>query len=242
MSRPLIGLTTTLRPDLAGTMLAGIRQTYVQAILDAGGLPVLVPAGPADILRATLQRLDGLLLPGGGDIAPTRFGEQPHARLGGIEPERDDLEIHLCQWALEGGKPVLGICRGIQVMNVAAGGTLYQDIPSQYTTTIRHPSDLAQPRGFLAHDVIVQPGTRLAGLVGAGPLPVNSWHHQAAKDVGRGLVVTARSADGIIEAMEAPEHPFAVAVQFHPEDLYTADERIRRLFAGFVEACASEAP
>lgn len=239
--RPLIGLTAALRKDDATTMSARVRQTYVQAILDAGGAPVLIPAGPEETLRATLQRLDGLLLTGGMDIVPSRFGEQPHPQLGGIEPERDDMEILLCQWAVDGGKPLFGICRGIQVMNVAAGGTLYQDISSQYTTTIRHPSDTALPRSFIAHDIIVEPGTRLSGLVGSGPLPVNSWHHQAAKDVGRGLVVTARAADGIIEAVEVPGHPFAVAVQFHPEDLYTIDERMRRLFVGFVEAAERQA-
>jgi putative glutamine amidotransferase len=239
--RPLIGLTAALRKDDSTTSSARVRTTYVQAILDAGGAPVLVPAGPEEALRATLQRLDGLLLTGGMDIVPSRFGEQPHPQLGGIEPERDDMEIALCQWALDGGKPLLGICRGIQVMNVAAGGTLYQDIASQYATAIRHPSDTALPRSFIAHDIIVEPGTRLAGLVGSGLLPVNSWHHQAAKDVGRGLVVTARAADGIIEAVEVSGHPFAVAVQFHPEDLYTIDERIRRLFVGFVEAAERRA-
>jgi putative glutamine amidotransferase len=123
-------------------------------------------------------------------------------------------------------------------MNVAAGGTLYQDIPSQYATTIIHPTDLARPRDFHAHDVRLVGGTRLAELVGGQPLPANSWHHQAAKDVGRGLIVSARAPDGIVEGIEQPEHRFAVGVQFHPEDLFEGSERIRRLFAGFVAACA----
>ena len=237
MNRPLIGLTTAVRQDAPGIMSAAIRETYVRAVRDAGSLPVLIPAGPDDVLRETFERLDGLLLPGGGDIEPARFGEAPQPELRGREPQRDDLELALCRWALAEGKPVLGICRGIQVMNVAAGGTLYQDIPSQYATTIRHASDLSLPRGYIAHDVVIEPGSRLAALVGSEPLPVNSWHHQAVKDVGHTLVVSARAADGIIEGLEIPAHRFAVSVQFHPEDLYEGHERIRRLFAGFVAAC-----
>jgi len=237
MARPLIGLTTTLRQDIPGIMLAGLRQTYIQAVVDAGGLPVLIPPGPQDVLYATFARLDGLLLPGGWDVAPAEYGELPHPKLGKIEPERDALELALCRRALAEGKPMLGICRGIQVMNVAAGGTLYQDIPSQYATTICHATDQNMPRGHIVHDVLVEPSSRLAALVGDGALPVNSWHHQAIKVLGQGLVISARADDGIIEGVEAPEHPFAVAVQFHPEDLYEIDDRVRRLFAGFIAAC-----
>ncbi len=237
MTRPLIGLTTALRQDYPGIMAAALRETYVRAVRDAGGLPVLIPAGPEDVLRETFARLDGLLLPGGGDIAPAEFGEQPHPNLGATEPQRDSLELTLCRWALAEDKAVLGICRGIQVMNVAAGGTLYQDIPSQFTTSIRHASDLALPRAYIAHDVVVEAGSRLAALLGRETLPVNSWHHQAVKDVGRGMVVTARAGDGLIEGMEAPGLRFAVSVQFHPEDLYETSERISRLFAGFIAAC-----
>jgi putative glutamine amidotransferase len=239
MVRPLIGLTTTLRPDTHATQLAGIRRTYIQAVLDAGGAPVLIPPASVDVLRTIFARLDGLLLPGGVDVDSAEFGESPHPKVGTVEVERDKLELPLCRWALAEGKPVLGICRGIQVMNVAAGGTLYQDVPAQYTTTIAHATDTALPRGFLAHDVLLQADTRLAMLVGRDPLMVNSWHHQAIKAVGRGLVVSARARDGIIEAVEAPEHRFAVGVQFHPEDLYETSERLQRLFAGFVAACAA---
>jgi putative glutamine amidotransferase len=199
---------------------------------------VLVPPAPEETLHAIFARLDGLLLPGGVDIDPDEFGEDRHPKLGTVEAERDTLELALCRWALAENKPVLGICRGIQAMNVAAGGTLYQDIPAQYPTTIVHANDSARlPRSFLAHDVLLEANTRLAELVGAEPLPVNSWHHQAVKDVGRGLVVSARARDGIIEGVEAPAHRFAVAVQFHPEDLYETSERLRRLFTGFVAAC-----
>jgi putative glutamine amidotransferase len=237
MPRPLIGLTTTLHQAATMTSpLVGIRRTYIQAVLDAGGLPVLIPPAPEDALRAIFARIDGLLLPGGVDIDPAEFGEKRHPKLGDVEPERDALELALCRWALAENKPLLGICRGIQVVNVAAGGALYQDIPSQCATTIKHETP-GQPRAFLAHDVLLEAKTRLAGLVGAEPLPVNSWHHQAVKAVGRGLIVSARAGDGIVEALEAPERHFAVAVQFHPEDMYATSERIARLFAGFVAAC-----
>jgi len=236
MNRPLIGLTTAVRHDSPGIMSAGTRNTYIQAVLDAGGLPVLVPDAPEDVLRAVFARLDGVLLPGGVDIDPAEFGETPHPLLGKVDRERDHLELTLCRWALAEDKPLLGICRGIQALNVAAGGTLYQDIPAQYPTSVTH-STTGEARGFLAHDVLIERGTRLAALLGADPLPSNSWHHQAVKDVGRGLIVTAQAGDGIVEAMEAPGLRFAVAVQFHPEDLYETSERMRRLFTGFVEAC-----
>jgi putative glutamine amidotransferase len=237
MRRPLIGLTTALRQDSPGIMSAGIRRTYVQAVLDAGGLPVLIPPAPEDVLHDIFSRLDGLLLPGGVDVAPAHYGEAPHPKLGAVEPERDNLELAMCRLALANDKPLLAICRGIQVMNVVMGGTLYQDIPSQYQTAITHASDLSLARNYIAHNVLIDPGSRLATLVGSEPIAVNSWHHQSLKDIGRGLVVTGRASDGIVEAAEVPEHRFAVGVQFHPEDLYPTSERTQQLFRGFVLAC-----
>jgi len=125
---------------------------------------------------------------------------------------------------------------------VAAGGTLYQDLPSQSPSPIAHRPERALPRDHLAHDILLEPGSRLAAIVGAQPLPVNSWHHQAVKDLGAGLVVSARARDGIVEAIEAPGHPFAIGVQFHPEELYKRDPRVRRLFEALVEACRKEQP
>lgn len=240
MIRPLIGLTTAQRPEPGGaTSFVGMRETYIAAIADAGGLPVLVPPGADATLRSTFERLDGLLLPGGVDIDPDRFGESPHARLETVETARDELELVLCRWALGEEKPLLGICRGIQVMNVAAGGTLWQDIPAQRPSPIDHrPINRGLPRDHIAHEAIVEPGTLLARAVGSGPLPVNSWHHQAINAAGRGLVVTALAPDGVIEGVEMPGHRFALGVQFHPEDLYQGNERLRSLFVAFVAACA----
>ncbi len=240
MPGPLIGLTAATQGDgISSEATVRIRRQYIRAVLDSGGLPVVIPPGPEHVLRATLARLDGLLLPGGGDIEPIRFGEAPHPALGQVQPELDDLELTLCRWALAEGKPILGICRGIQVMNVAAGGTLYQDIPSQYRTDINHSPERTLPRGYIAHEIVVDTRSRLAHLVGDRPLPVNSWHHQAIMSLGRGLVVSAHAPDGIIEGVELPDHPFAIGVQFHPEDLYQAHERVRWLLVGFIEACRS---
>lgn len=236
MTRPLIGLTTTILTSDSGLDSAGIRTTYVQAVLDAGGAPVLVPPAPEDVLRDIFARLDGLLLPGGGDIDPQRYGEAALAQCGTPEQRRDDLEMALCRWALADGKPLLAICRGIQVMNVAAGGALYQDIPTQYPTRLRH-STPGSARAFIAHAVQPAAGSLFATVVGGEELPVNSWHHQALKTLGAGLVVSATAPDGIVEALEAPAHRFALGVQFHPEDLYPTDERSKGLFMRFVAAC-----
>lgn len=237
MERPLIGLTAAVRQDAPGVMRAATKDAYVRALYDAGGLPVLVLPAPADVLRGILERLDGLLLPGGVDVAPAHYGQAPHPSLGEVDAARDELELPLCRWALDTGKPVLGICRGMQVMNVAAGGTLYQDIPAQCPNTANH-SPTGQPRDYIAHDVLVEPNTLLAEIVGVAPLPANSWHHQALRDVAAPFVVSARARDGIIEAIDGRGQRFAVGVQFHPEDLYEGEPRLRRLFSAFVAACA----
>jgi len=236
MNHPLIGLTAAVRQDTPGIMRAATKDSYVRAVYDAGGLPVIIAPAPGDVLHGILARLDGLLLPGGVDIDPAQYGEAPHPRLGEVDAARDELELALCRMALLEGKPVLGICRGIQIMNVAASGTLYQDIPAQCATAIVH-STPGQPRDFIAHEVVVGQGTRLAAIAGDEPLATNSWHHQALRDIAAPFVVTARASDGIVEAIEAPGQSFAVGVQFHPEDLYAGNERIRRLFVAFVTAC-----
>lgn len=214
--------------------------SYVRAIINAGGAPFLIPLEACDdVLRILFEQADGILLTGGGDIDPRFFGKAPHPSLRDVQPARDELELTLSRWALNEGKPLFGICRGIQVMNVAAGGTLYQDIASQLPGADQHdfPYDSDSPRDLLAHQVNVEPDSRLGATLGNGYLPVNSSHHQALKHVPPVYRVVAHSPDGVIEGIEAPHHPFAVGVQWHPEELVAGQDAAQRLFLAFVIAC-----
>jgi putative glutamine amidotransferase len=209
---------------------------YQEAILRAGGTPWLLSIGrdrPADVVA----RSRGLLLPGGGDIDPARYGEPPHRTFDAAEHGRDDYELELVQRALETDLPVLAICRGIQVLNVARGGTLVQDIPSEVDGTTAHM--VRDPAWALAHDVWVTPGTRLEAVLRDrledDACGVNSRHHQAVKRVGDGLVVSATAPDGVVEAVEDPNRLFCLGVQWHPENFYRTGE-FRALFEAFVRA------
>jgi putative glutamine amidotransferase len=241
MPKPLIGLTT--QPHSSGAFdqpdqnVQGVFKTYIDAVIGAGGLPVLIPLSlHGDDLRAAYERLDGVLLPGGGDLAPGHFGEAPHPKLGEVDTERDRVELELTRRAVQDRKPLLGVCRGAQVMNVALGGTLYQDLPSQYAgQLLRHMHPIQEfPRGYLAHPVKVEEDSLLARALGTPIAQVNSRHHQAIKDVAPGALIVARAPDGVIEGLEVPAHPFALGVQWHPENLQAQPE-MRALFVRFVE-------
>jgi putative glutamine amidotransferase len=234
---PLIGITCMTIQAENSSPRVGMSWSYVNVLLKAGAAPLLIPnIGDNAVLRAVYERLDGLLLPGGGDIDPVLYGEPRHEKCNQPSAERDDTELALARWAMDGGMPVLAICRGIQVLNVAMGGSLFQDIQAQIPGAERHDWYPNHPRDHLSHTVTVNPGTRLARIADATLLPVNSLHHQSVKDLAPGLMETARSPDGIVEAVEAPEHPFAIGVQWHPEELAGGDVRAQRLFDSFVEA------
>jgi len=213
---------------------------YDASVRKAGGAP-WVPVIGADDPDGVLARADGLLLTGGDDVDPALFGAMPHSTYEPAEPGRDAYEIALVRRALAAGVPVLAICRGLQVLNVAAGGTLIQDIPSECRTAVNHsgPSSAA-----LAHAVEVVPGSHLDALLersaGTGPVMVNSRHHQAVDVLGQGLLVTAKAPDGIVEGVEGSGPAFCVGVQWHPESFYRSHE-FDRLFSAFVAACAERA-
>lgn len=210
---------------------------YDAAVRRAGGVP-WVPAMARDDVPAILGRVDGVLLTGGEDVAPSFFGEPPHPTYEPAEPGRDAFEIALARQAIARKLPVLAICRGLQVLNVACGGSLIQDIPSEPGP--HEPHSLYPPSTRMAHDVRVLAGSRLAALRSAEArdvqLSVNSRHHQSVRVVGDGLTVTAVAPDGIVEALEAPAHPFCVAVQWHPESFHLTGE-FDWLFDGFLAAC-----
>lgn len=237
MSSPLIGITarSAVNPD-TGAHMDGVVAAYLRALLQAGAAPLIVPRGlPPEALRGVFQKLDGLLLPGGGDIDPARLHSESHPTVYGIDGARDEMEFTLARWAVEQGKPILGICRGIQVFNAALGGSLYVDLAAQRPGAVRHDTSRDLPFDHLAHGVRVAAGSRLATLFGQAEGSVNSWHHQAVREAAPGLQVTAWADDGLIEAVELPGHPFALAVQWHPEMMPDRPES-GRLFAGLVEA------
>ncbi len=233
---PLIGVPC-FSAERAGSRrpLYGNNQTYIRALIAAGTTPLLIPPGlSADALAALCARLDGLLLTGGADIDPARYGEERLPTCGEVEPERDELELTLTQLALARDLPTLGICRGMQTLNVACGGALYQDIATQHADALPHQQT---ERAYLAHSIVVERDSRLHELLGADELRVNSLHHQAVSRPGAGAHVVAWAPDGVAEALELPGQRFAIAVQYHPEELVATDALSRRLFAAFAEAC-----
>jgi putative glutamine amidotransferase len=245
---PRIGITGSVAPSRIGTRRTFLNEPYLIGVRDAGGLPLVVtPAHQGESLRALYDWLDGLLLTGGEDVEPARYGETVrHASVESV-PERDALELQLLEWARADGLPVFAICRGIQVLNVALGGTLYQDLPTEPDRPVGVAHDQGAldppvPRVAPSHAVTVLPGSFLAGLVGEGERAVNSMHHQGIKALAPGLHPVGFAPDGLVEAVEAADPApsiFLVGVQWHPEELAVGgDPASRRLFEAFVTASA----
>ncbi|MGQ9754556.1 MAG: gamma-glutamyl-gamma-aminobutyrate hydrolase family protein [Desulfotomaculales bacterium] len=229
---PVIGITCAQDGE---TGRAYLNRPYYAAVERAGGLPVLLPPlGSVDGARAVLALLDGLLLSGGGDLDPVYFGEEPRPGTGEVAPERDAFEMALTRMALDAGLPVLGICRGLQVLNVAAGGSIWQDLGESGPNLLKHMQDA--PRWHPTHAIDVAAGSRLAGILGARHVRVNSLHHQAVREAAGGFEVVARAGDGVIEALEGKGLAFVLGVQFHPEWLWERQPVFLNLFVALVEA------
>jgi putative glutamine amidotransferase len=232
---PIIGITTNQSTNANGQPTIMLMQSYVNAILHAGGVPVLIPSMIAeDGWDVVYSRLDGILFSGGGDIALEYSPGEPHPRIDGVDLARDAVELKMLQAAALDGKPFLGICRGCQVMNVALGGTLYTHIPDQLPNALDHdyPGNM---RRVLVHQVKLEEGTLVAEILREPLLRVNSLHHQGLKDIPSLLRIAGYAPDGLVEAIELPDHPFGMSVQWHPEWL-TDQEPTRNLFKKFVEA------
>lgn len=247
-TRPVIGIPTQTLHAIEGISSAlpaswVMSQRYFHAATACGALPWMIPLidDDLDTLRAIYDRLDGLLLPGGVDMSPATFGEATTAACGRTDPARDAVELQLTRWAIEDHKPILGLCRGLQVINVAHGGTLYQDLASQRPGAIKHdcfPS-AAYLRDHLAHDVAVADGSRLRAAFERQAFAVNSMHHQGIKNLGCGLVVSAVAPDGLAEGIESADGHFLVGVQWHPEVFESTDRHTRRLFEDFIAAASA---
>ena len=236
MFAPLIGITTSLTVDKVPER-AYVNIAYIRAVQDAGGIPLLLPPHlGADVRAALWERLDGLVLTGGGDIDPDRFGEPRHPKTDDIAPARDELELDLTRRALDEDVPLFAICRGIQILNVALGGTLLQDLPSERPSASAHSQ--REPRHEATHAVkVMGEGTRLGRVLGSLEVQVNSMHHQAIDQLGFGLREVAWAPDGIIEGVELPgDDRFVLGVQWHPEELVGHDQGARNLFSAIVDA------
>jgi putative glutamine amidotransferase len=236
MTIPLIGLTTYNGKNKYGYPIAALMHQYITAISEAGGVPVLIPSIPMEGgCQSLLNRLDGILFTGGSDIAFKLSDDGKHPRGKGVDTDRDTFEFTLLLNAVKSHKPFLGICRGLQVINVAMGGNLYTDIQDQFPGALKHDYDSGTQRKYLAHEVEFDGTSRLAGVLGEQKLKVNSLHHQGINKLAPMLRPVAHSADGLIEAVELPDHPFGIAVQWHPE--WLTDQPVsQRLFQGFIKA------
>lgn len=243
VKRPLIGVSMGRERSQRyfGLPMYIMNQTYVRELEKRGALPVLVPLNMSEAtLRGTFERLDGVFLPGGEDMDPATYREERQEHLGPVDPERDRTELLLARWALETGMPIFGVCRGIQIINVACGGTLYQDLGSQRPDLHKH--DYFPPtfeRYRISHDVRIEADSRLAQALGTSHA-INSMHHQGIKRLGTALRTVASAPDGLPEAIECPALPFVLAVQWHPEELAKTDEHSADLFSQFIAAAASD--
>jgi len=235
--RPVVGITIG---DGSRPGFHAMREDYVRSVEQSGAVPVVLPPVRAEDVAALLDRLDGVLLSGGVDVDPVLFGQAPHPKLGEVNRRRDDFELALTREALQRDLPILAICRGHQVLNVATGGTLIQDIASIVAGGVAH--DARGPRWRRVHRVDLAPASRLREILGRDMISVNSFHHQAVDRLGEGLVVSARSPeDGIVEGLEMPTRRFVVGVQWHPESFRGRPDSFQPLFDAHAEACRNGA-
>jgi len=233
--KPLIGITTNQSHNVYWQPTITLMQSYVNAVIQAGGAPVLIPSLIEENgWDAIYSHLDGILFSGGGDISLEHFSGELHPRIDDVDLARDSIELNFVNAAASDGKPFLGICRGCQVVNVALGGTLYTHIPDQLPNALDHDYP-GNKRTILVHEVKIEEGTHIAEIYGEPIVRVNSLHHQGLKDIAPSLRVAGHAPDGLVEAIELPDHRFGLAVQWHPEWL-TDQEPTRKLFRKFVEA------
>lgn len=240
--RPLIGCTTYRKTTSQDPliMVDGLMPTYTGAVLAAGGLPIMIPLTMNDNdLLDLFEQLDGILLPGGGDIDPNRYGGSiDNAAVYGIDETRDHVELFLAKQAVDNDKPILAICRGHQVLNVALGGSLWEDVLELMPNAHKHAYFRGHPRNLHAHDVRIQENSKLFDVMQVDCKSVNSIHHQGVKRLGSHLTPTAFAADGLIEGIEIQDHRFAVGVQWHPEEFFKEDEQTLSLFKAFVDSAS----
>ena len=243
MKKPVIGISGSLIIDSSGSF-AGYKRSYVNndyilSVIKNGGIPFIIPFNEnEEVIKEQIEMVDGLLLSGGQDVAPKNYGEEPTPKLGDIFPERDDFEYALLKAALEAKKPILGICRGLQIINTYFNGSLYQDLSYIGTEVLKH-NQVNSP-SMVTHSVTLDKYSKLFDIFGEEKIRVNSFHHQAVKKVGDGLAISAKAPDGVVEAIEKTDYPFLVAVQWHPEMLHLTVEMMNKLFERFIKEASNE--
>ncbi|NNK85336.1 MAG: gamma-glutamyl-gamma-aminobutyrate hydrolase family protein [Desulfobacterales bacterium] len=240
-SGPVIGVPGYWHESdaILGHHATAVPDSYIRALSKMNAVPLIIPVIQSrKILKQLFQMIDGLLLIGGPDLDPVHYHQSKHPGLRTVTLARDNMEMQVSLWALEADLPIMAICRGIQVLNVAAGGTLWQDIASQLPSASKHDYHPDYPKDFLAHTVKPVPDSRLAEIIGEDDVSVNSLHHQAIDKLGQNLRTVAHSPDGIIEAVEGINASWIVGVQWHPEWLIESDQRMMNLFKTFGDACS----
>jgi putative glutamine amidotransferase len=236
MRKPVIGISSFRTDSSLGYHFISVTEAYFEAIYAAGALPVILPVGLSNTDLDTLRgSVDGIILTGGGDINPDLFKGEPHPRVARIDDDRDRADLHLAKSIIDNRVPFLAICRGMQVLNVCLGGTLYTHVSDQHPGADRHDYWPEFPRDRISHPIRVEEGSTLSEILGQPIVPVNSLHHQGIRDLADGLKPTAYAPDGLIEAVELENHPFGLAVQWHPEWL-TAEHSMPALFDALVKA------
>ena len=230
--KPIVGITAEVRED--GNYF--LPPVYAKTVTQAGGIPVLIPIVPEEDIASLCENIDALFVTGGEDIDPSYYGQEPHVHLGKIVPTVDAMEHALVQKILELDKPYIGVCRGLHMLNVATGGTLYQSIHSQREEPVMQHKQKAV-RTHRSHPVKIDKNSRMFAMLQDEEFKVNSYHHQACNEVGNSLQVVARAHDGIIEGMESTEHSFVFGFQWHPEEFaLMGDEPSKRIFKAYIEA------
>ena len=230
--KPIIGISSSLNEHVLSVPI-----DYINAITKFGGVPIILPNLQEDAIESIVELLDGLLLTGGGDIDPTLFNEEPHQNLGTITPERDEFEIAIIQKMMKLNKPIFGICRGLQILNIAIGGDMYQDIYMQSQNNLLQHTQFA-PRSHTSHFVHVIEGSKLGDIVQVEKFKVNSFHHQAVRKIPTDFKASAIASDGIIEAFESMNHKFVMGLQWHPECLLSKNDHASiAIFETFILSC-----
>lgn len=215
-----------------------VNEAYVQQIITAGAIPILIPYMDPEKLKVVVEQIDGLLIPGGNDIDARLFGEEPQPGLGSIDPIWDMLDMTVIRFALSRNLPILGICRGCQILNVTCGGSLIQDIATQVTNPIKH-QQLA-PKWHGTHDISIASGSKLASVLGVTEIAVNSFHHQAIARIASGFIASAYASDGIIEGIESTQHNCVLGVQWHPELMTSHEPIFTQLFTHLVQSAKKQ--